>query len=229
MTTQQAPGARALAPAAAANRRARAFAGPPGDPRARLGLAMTVLLVTALLVHRDRVGPREAKAFAAINGLPDSCRLPAWAVMQFGSLGAVPVAAIAARMAGERTMAYRLLISGTGTWALAKLVKRVVRRPRPALLLPGTRNRGRAATGLGYLSGHAGVAAALGATAVPRFGPAGRALALTAVPLVGLARVYAGAHLPLDIAGGAALGVGVAAAADLASGNGRLLPGDQDR
>ncbi len=43
--------------------------------------------------------------------------------------------------------------------------------------------------GLGYLSGHADVAVALGAAAIPRLGPAGRVLAVSAVPLVGLTRV----------------------------------------
>ena len=62
------------------------------------------------------------------------------------------------------------------------------------------------AAGLGYLSGHAGVAVALGAAALPRLGPGGRALTLAAVPVVGLTRIYVGAHLPLDVAGGAALG-----------------------
>ena len=48
-------------------------------------------------------------------------------------------------------------------------------------------------------------------------GPAARALTLTAaIPLVGLTRLYVGAHLPLDIAGGAALGLAANAAVDLA-------------
>ena len=70
--------------------------------------------------------------------------------------------------------------------------------------------------GLGYLSGHAGVAVALGAAALPRLGPAGRALALSVIPVVGLTRVYVGAHLPLDVVGGAALGLAVEAAVRLA-------------
>ena len=85
-------------------------------------------------------------------------------------------------------------------------------------LLPGIRGRGREAAGLGYLSGHAAVAVALGAAALPRLGPAGRALTLTAMPLVGLTRLYVGAHLPLDIAGGAALGLAADAAAGLVLG-----------
>jgi membrane-associated phospholipid phosphatase len=60
---------------------------------------------------------------------------------------------------------------------------------------------------------------------------------LTAVPAVGLTRVYVGAHLPLDIAGGAALGLAIDAALALAHGrahsadsagsqaNGRMRPG----
>jgi membrane-associated phospholipid phosphatase len=185
-------------------------------PRVQLGVGVTALLATAGAVHHDRVGPRELRAFRVVNDLPDAAYLPAWAVMQLGAFGAIPAAAATAWLAGDRELAGRLLVGGTGTWALAKAVKQIVRRPRPATLLPGIRRRGRDASGLGYLSGHAGVAVALGAAALPRLGPRGRALALTAIPLVGLTRVYVGAHFPLDIAGGAALGLAVNAAAGTA-------------
>jgi len=182
-------------------------------PRLQLGVGLAALVATASAVHHDRVGPREARAFRAVNGLPDSVYLPAWAVMQLGAFGAIPASAAAAWLAGEGELAGRLLVGGTATWALAKAVKRIVRRPRPATLLPGIRRRGREASGLGYLSGHSAVAVALGAAALPRLGPGGRALALAAMPLVGVTRVYVGAHFPLDVAGGAALGLAVNAAA----------------
>jgi len=192
-------------------------AGVLADPRVRLGAGVTALLVTALAVHRDRVGPGEAAVFRAVNGLPGSLYRPAWALMQLGALGAAPATAGAAWLAGDRELAGRLLAGGTGAWALSKVVKRLVQRPRPAGLLPGTRRRGPEAAGLGYLSGHAGVAVALGAAALPRLGPGGRALTLAAVPVVGLTRIYVGAHLPLDVAGGAALGLAIDAAMTLVS------------
>ena len=200
-----------------AGSRTRSLADALADPRVRLGIGTAVLLVTATAtaVHRDRVGRCEAAAFRAVNDLPGSLYPPAWAVMQLGALGAAPAAAGAAWLAGDGDLAGRLLAGGAGAWALSKVVKRVVRRPRPAALLPGTHVRGPEAAGLGYLSGHAGVAVALGAAALPRLGKAGRAVTLCTVPVVGLTRIYVGAHLPLDVAGGAALGLVVDAAVRL--------------
>lgn len=185
------------------------------DPWVRLGIGLAGILASACPVRADRVGRRESRLFLVVNGLPDSFYGPTWMIMQLGTLGAVPAAAGAAWAAGDRRLAWRLAAAGSATWALAKLVKREVRRPRPAILLPGARCRGPEASGLGYLSGHAGVATALGAAAWPWFSPAGQAVIVLTVPIVGLSRAYIGAHLPLDIVGGAALGFAIDAAVDL--------------
>lgn len=186
-----------------------------GDPRVRFGLGVAAMLLTAATARGNRVGRTEATTFRLVNDLPDAIYRPAWVIMQMGALGAAPATACAAWLAGDGKLARHLLADGGCTWALSKLVKQLVRRPRPATLITGVRVRGRDAAGLGYLSGHAGVAAALGAAALPHLGPAGRAAAVTVVPMVGLSRVYVGAHLPLDIAGGAALGIAVDAAVAL--------------
>ena len=193
----------------------RSLADALADPRVRLGAGAAALLVTAIAAHRDHVGQCEAAAFRAVNGLPRSFYPPAWTVMQLGTLGAAPAAAGVAWLAGDRELAGRLLAGGAGTWALSKVFKQMVRRPRPAALVSGVRTRGRDASGLGYLSGHAGVAVALGASAFPHLGKTGRAVTLSVAPVVGLTRIYVGAHLPLDVAGGAALGFVVEAAATL--------------
>ena len=173
----------------------------------RLAAGAAVLAGTLVPLRRDRIGRREQEAFRLLNNLPDRLYRPAWPVMQLGALAAAPATAGVALVAGKRGLAGRLLGGGTVAWGLAKVVKRVVRRGRPRALLPAVRTRGQEATGLGYLSGHAAVAAALTAAAWPELGTAGRRTAAGLASAVGLSRIYVGAHLPLDVAGGAALGL----------------------
>jgi undecaprenyl-diphosphatase len=186
------------------------------DAGTRAAVGAATVALTAAVLNRRSVGRREEAIFRAINDLPDRLFAPVWLVMQLGTLGTAPIAASIASLCGERRLGVRLLLGGTITWALSKVVKRAVRRPRPGMLIPDTRIRGREATGLGYLSGHAGVALALGATAWPEMSPPARLAMVVLVPLVGVARVYVGAHLPLDVAGGFALGLTVGALVDIA-------------
>ena len=203
---------------AAAARQVRAAR---GGLAVRLALSVAALVITTKAARRGGVSPAEATAFRIVNRLPDRILAPAWTVMQLGTLGAAPAAAAVAYARGNRRLARRLLVAGSSTWALSKVVKWNVRRPRPAQLLPDARRSGRDAAGLGYLSGHAGVAAALGAAAFTRAGWAGRLAIVATVPVVGLSRVYVGAHLPLDILGGAALGLAVDATVTMAQAGGK--------
>jgi undecaprenyl-diphosphatase len=186
-----------------------------GDPRGRLLAGAVALAVTRAAVRSDHVGPCEARAFEAVNHLPDGLALPVWLVMQGGNLAAAPAAAAVARAAGRPAAARLLLTSGAATWALSKVVKRCAGRPRPDALLGGTRRRGRAQTGSGFVSGHAAVAASLCAAALPDLRPPLRCIAVAAAATVAAARVYVGAHLPLDVIGGTALGLAAEAAIEL--------------
>lgn len=173
----------------------------------RAVLAVGALTMTAVPLQRDRVGRNELRAFRVVNDLPDALYRPAWTVMQLGTLAAAPATAGLACLAGRHHLAVRLAVRGSMTWAIAKAIKRVVRRGRPHAILSAVRTRGREPSGHGYLSGHAAVSAALAITAAPELPRAARAAALTAALVVGLSRIYVGAHLPLDVAGGAALGL----------------------
>jgi membrane-associated phospholipid phosphatase len=182
------------------------------DPSARLAVGLAALAAAGLGVHDRGVGRREVTVFRVVNELPDGLFVPAWVLMQSGSLGAGPVVAALSWAWGRPRLATRLVLGGVGSWALSKAIKRVYRRPRPNALVAGVRSRGSEAAGLGYVSGHAGVAVALGVAAFPDLGRAARLATLLAVPGVGLCRMYVGAHLPLDVVGGAAMGLAVDAA-----------------
>jgi undecaprenyl-diphosphatase len=173
---------------------------------ARLTLGAGVLGWTTVLALRTDLDERERAVFDSVNGLPDPIAAPLWPVMQLGALAAVPVVAGAVYLSGDRARAARLLVSGSTTWVLAKGVKRFVRRGRPAAVLPEVHVRGGAQSGDGFLSGHAAISAALASGVAPTLPGAAPLLAGVAAT-VAFSRIYVGAHLPLDVLGGAALGL----------------------
>jgi membrane-associated phospholipid phosphatase len=161
------------------------------------------------------VSASEERVFRAVNTLSPAIRLPAWFVMQSGSLPAVFVVAAAA-FPRRRDTAVALAVGGTSAWALCKIVKRVVGRGRPADHLDNVLVYGAAQRGRGFPSGHAAVATALAAI-VSRVVPRPMAqLVWVIAAVVGGTRLYVGAHLPLDVAGGAVLGLSVGGVANLA-------------
>lgn len=179
------------------------------DPRMRAAFGLAGLALCGRRVAHDQVAAWEVAAFRHVNRLPDQLERPAWVVMQLGNVVAAPLSAGVAVACDRRLLGGRLLIGGMATWTLAKAVKRSYQRPRPTRLVATALIRGQEATGLGYVSGHAGIIAALVSATWPELGSRGRAAVASAVPLVALSRMYVGAHLPLDVLGGVALGVAV--------------------
>ncbi len=98
-----------------------------------------------------------------------------------------------------------LVASQLAFW-LSKMVKTTVSRGRPEALLVNVHLREHA-HGLGYVSGHSAVAFALAAVLVPSLPRVWQPVAWVVAALVAVARVYAGVHLPLDVVGGAGLGL----------------------
>jgi membrane-associated phospholipid phosphatase len=140
--------------------------------------------------------------------------------MQAGSLPAVAVVSAAA-LPRRRATAVALAVDGTAVWAMCKLIKRVVRRGRPADHLDDVSIHGAAQRGGGFPSGHAAVATTLAAV-VSRVLPKPLArVAWGVAALVCGTRQYVGAHLPLDVVGGAALGLAAGGVANLALDAGR--------
>jgi len=182
----------------------------PGD-LIWLVAGILVLLAFAQPVHADRVEQLEADAFRLVNDLPSVPFPVVWVPMQLGNLLVVPAAVLAALAFRRWRLAGGLALAGAGVYVLAKVVKRFVERGRPSDVLDDVVVRGAAPHGLGFVSGHIAVVTALAYVAWPWLPRWGRWAAGAAVTAVFLTRMYVGAHLPLDMVGGAALGLAVGA------------------
>jgi membrane-associated phospholipid phosphatase len=169
-----------------------------------------LLLVAALPVDPDHVPDAEAAVFRVVNGTTVLPFVLVWPVMQLGNVLVVPASVLVAAAFRHWRLAAELLIAGTATYLGAKVVKGIWPRGRPDGLLADVVIRGAEAHGRGFVSGHAATLTALAAVAWPWLGRRGRIAVAVLVVVVCLARVYVGAHLPLDVVGGAALGLAVA-------------------
>ena len=176
-----------------------------------------VVAAGAMAAHHGHVFAFDVNLFRLVNQLPDALGRPLLAVMQLGALAAVPAVAAVALLARRPRLARDLALSGSLAWVLAKLVQDLVGRARPVALIDGLVGRA-VDPGVGYPSSHVAVAAALATAAGPWLPRRARRAVWGVVWLVALGQMYAGAHLPLDVVGGAALGWAVAAATHLAVG-----------
>ena len=181
-------------------------------------VASAVLLLTALPIDSNDVGGLESTAFRWFNELPGVLFPFVWVVMQLGNVVVVPGAGLVAIIARRIRLALALAAAGSLVWMLAKVVKQMVPRGRPGELLVNLMLRDAPEAGNGYISGHAAVAFALVAVAFPYMGRWIRWVALTLAVLVCIGRVYVGAHLPLDVIGGAAFGWAIGSLVNLLVG-----------
>ena len=167
-----------------------------------------VLLLSAIPVHADSISSTEKRVFRAVNDLPSAIYpVPAWLFMQLGNFLVVPITALVALAFRRFRMAATIAVAGMGTYVLAKVVKHFVERGRPRIFVNDVHIYGAPAGGLGYVSGHVAVICALTVAAWPYVSRRARIALVALAAIVGLLRMYVGAHLPLDIVGGAGLGV----------------------
>jgi undecaprenyl-diphosphatase len=174
-----------------------------------IGVGAIALVLSALPVSAHSISSAETDVFRALNNHTVLPFTVVWVVMQLGNFVAVPIAALAAAVLRRTRLALAIVFGGLMTYYLAKVVKSIVERGRPAGVLDDVHIRGAASAGRGYVSGHAAVVTLLVVLVWPYVGRPWRAAAVAAALFVCLARVNVGAHLPLDIVGGAAVGLAV--------------------
>lgn len=181
-------------------------------------VATFAFLLCLLPINPREVPGLEVDLFDAANDMPDAIYWPMWVVMQLGNLFVVPVVAIAAFLVKRVRLGVGLLVSGVSVWIVAKVIKALFERGRPAELLEDVTLRHAPAAGDGFISGHAAVAAAIAMVVAPYLDRRWRVIVWVLAALVSIARVYVGAHLPLDVFGGAAFGIAVGALVHLVMG-----------
>lgn len=132
----------------------------------RVLLGLSIFGIGFLIAQRGQLSVFERDVFRVVNDLPGIVFPVVWALMQLGNAVAVPLVAAGALLARRVRMARDLLLSGLLSYVGADVVKSVVGRERPAGLIQANLLDGNV-TGIGFISGHAAVAAALATAAVP--------------------------------------------------------------
>jgi glycosyltransferase 2 family protein len=153
-----------------------------------------------------------------LNELPSVIFRPVWVVMQLGNLLVVPLVVVVALLLRRFRLAVAEALAGSLVWLLAREVKQIVPRARPAELLNDVVLHNAPAAGNGYISGHAAVVFATVTIVSPYLSRRVRYFVWSLAVIVCLARVYVGAHLPLDVIGGAAFGWAIASLVNLLLG-----------
>ncbi len=178
----------------------------------RMAGAAFLLLFGLCWLATAGVSSAEQRIFEPFNELPNWLEQVLWAPMQLGSLfGPLFVAVVAWLAWRDWRPAVGALVAGVVAWQLAKIVKDIIERGRPhSELVDMVRRGGTPTEGLGFVSGHAAVAFALATVISPYVRREWRWAPFALAAVVAVARVHVGAHFPLDVVGGAALGCGVA-------------------
>ncbi len=168
------------------------------------------------------VGGAERAAFHAINDLPGALTPVLW-VAQLSGVLIVPLllAGVAATRRRWRLAAALALIAPTKLLLEHAVIKELVHRERPGTSICGgdatcASFRDVPLEGPSFVSGHAMITWAVAVVLWPHLRRRWRWVPVGVAVANGIARIHLGAHAPLDIVGGAGVGVALGAALTMA-------------
>jgi undecaprenyl-diphosphatase len=189
--------------------------------------SLAVFAVCAVVVADGRVGPTERAVFHAVNGLPGWLYRPMLLAQYLGVLAMPLVVALGALAFRRWRLAAALVLVVPLKLLIERVPKELVQRERPGTTVPDAILRGVHSGGLSFTSGHAIITFAIAGLLVLVLPRRWGVVAVVLASLNAVARIYLGAHNPLDVVGGAAIGLALAAALDLVLDVAHQRPGSR--
>ena len=182
-----------------------------------VGAGLAVLVIGMVIVRDGNVPGWEESIFRAVNDLPDALYPVLWPFQQLGVLVVGPILAVIALALRRYWLALALFVATILKLVTERLVKVAVTRERPGTSIgPDIHTRGDVSLGgESFVSGHAILVAAIAGVLTPYLPSRWKPVPWVLLGMVMITRVYVGAHNPLDVVCGAALGIAIAAAINL--------------
>lgn len=170
--------------------------------------ALAGFVAGCVVASRTPIARWELRTTVWINDAPDIVADVLYLPMQLGTLAACfLVALLIVVFRRDWLLAAATVVVGFVAWSGAKFVKSVVERGRPRQYLPDILVHEGTGDGLGFISGHSAVVAALAVMAMAALPNRLRPLSFVLVLVVGVTRIVFGVHLPADVIGGWCFGV----------------------
>jgi undecaprenyl-diphosphatase len=185
---------------------------------AGLGLAF----VTFLAVSNPSFTDWEIVLLHWVYGWPVLLQVPMTVITSLGTTWFVLFLLAVLFVIHKYRLGLRIGFASGAAYLLAVVLKLLVHRPRPPELLTDVHSREVLTFGYGFPSGHTALVVAVGLTILPVVPRKYRWIVYLLMILVGISRMYLGVHAPLDVIGGALIGV---LAAFATASIRRILPG----
>lgn len=186
---------------------------PAAGDRVRVGAVAAGLgvaaLVLSVVVAQAGIGRWEVSTVDGAVDTPAALGEPARAIMQLGTRVAMLVLALAVAVVAHRWRGpLAIVLAWSIAWLATNRAKHLIERDRPDPDLwrdtPG---------GWGYPSGHTSSAFAVAVVVAALLPARWRWVPFALAAVVGLARMYVGVHYPMDLIGGALIGLAAGLAA----------------